>query len=287
MSNIVEIVERLSAYAREVKFVIRNSHDWKTVITLLKYTLLFHASNIRRDKAASNSPFSVIVRLASGRTAGIVIRPFAGDIFILFEVLMERCYHVPDAILAPEAVEVILDCGANIGLTALYFAARYPNARIFSIEPNEENFEILKRNTSAEPRIVPIRGAVVGRPRQFVRLTSHKPAWGNFISDNDEGHEVPAFTIEQILRDHNLPHVDLLKVDIEGEEKHVFGEGQFMRYVSHVIIELHGDYDFSGFSTDVARFNFQAIAPDNGSDFKMIMARPFNSIKFAPVLSPR
>jgi FkbM family methyltransferase len=267
--------QRLSFYLQEIQFVLRKSLDLQTLFSLLKYTALFHANNMVRGTRVGESSFPARLRLAS-RDVEIVIRPFAGDLFILFEVLMDRCYHISDAMLPPEDVRVILDCGANIGITALYFASRYPNSQIFSIEPNDGNFELLKRNAAAEPRIVPIRGAVVGRPRESVRLTSGEPAWGNFISEKGEGPEVPAFTIEQILSAHNLSRVDLLKVDIEGAEKCIFGDGRFMRQVGVVIVELHGDYDFGSFSRDVARWNFQAIAPDDGSEVKMIIARALN-----------
>jgi FkbM family methyltransferase len=256
-----------------MQFVARKSLDWKTLFNLLKYTALFHANNMIGGTRVGKSSFRARLRLATDCNAEIVIRPFAGDLFILFEVLMDGCYYISDAMLPPEEVRVILDCGANIGITALYFASRYPKARIFSIEPNDSNFELLKRNTAIEPRIVPIRGAVVGRPRKSVRLTSEKPAWGNFVTEQSEGPEVPAFTIEQILNAHNLAHVDLLKVDIEGAEKQVFGEGQFMHRIGVVIIELHGDYDFSSFSRDVATWNFEAAAPYHGSELKMITAR--------------
>jgi FkbM family methyltransferase len=197
-------------------------------------------------------------------------------------VLLGRCYHIPDAMLSPENVRVILDCGANVGITALYFASRYPNARIYSVEPNEKNFEMLKRNTAAEPRIVPIRGAVVGHSRTTVRLTMGKPAWGNFISEVDEGQEVPAFTIDQILEDNGLQCADLLKVDIEGAEKEVFANNQFMSQVGFVIVELHNDYRFDDFSRDVARLGFRAVAPKDQRDLKMIVAEPLGSVNVQP-----
>src|SRR5262249_17334544 len=153
-------------------------------LNLLNNTAWFHAANMLGMSRIGGSPFPIKIRLTSEFDAQIVIRPFAGDLFILFEVLMDHCYHIPRAILPTEKVRVVLDCGGNIGITALYFAARYPAANIFSIEPDEANFELLKRNTEAEPRIIAIRGAIVGRPRKSVQLTTGKPAWGNFITED-------------------------------------------------------------------------------------------------------
>ncbi len=259
-------------YLREVLFVLRNSLDWRACIVLLTNTVLFHVSNALSRPSSSKSSFSTRLRLGGSRTAEIVLRTFAGDIFVLFEVLLGRCYNIPDAILPPENVRVILDCGAKVGITALYFASRYPNARIFSIEPNDKNFALLKHNTAVEPRISPIHGAIVGRARNSVRLTTDKPAWGNFITEHAEGLEVPAFTIEQILELNDLSRIDLLKVDIEGAEKELFANSEFMRRVGFVVVELHDDYHIDNFSRDVARWGFRALVPQNRDEFKMIIA---------------
>jgi FkbM family methyltransferase len=203
----------------------------------------------------------------------VTLRRLTGDIFILFEILMDQCYNIPDLMLAPDKVHVIIDCGANIGITSLFLAGRYPNARIYSIEPNEENFELLKRNTANEPRIVPIHAAVVGDARKNARLSTGRPSWGNTITENDQGLEVLAFTVEQICQDHRLARVDLLKVDIEGAEKEMFANGSFLRVVDFIIIELH-NYSLEQFSQDLARWSFVALKPGAETNLKMICARP-------------
>ena len=267
------LAQTLSSYSRELLFILCNSVDWQSCVVLLKNTTLFHFRNALGRKSDSDLPFATRLRFGSDQTASISIRPFAGDLFILYEVLLHHCYHLPDALLPPENVRVILDCGANVGITALYFASRYPNARIFCIEPDDRNFELLKRNTAAEPRIVAIRGALVGCPREFVQFTTDRPAWGNFVTETEIGHRVPAFTVEQILDDNHLSQVDLLKVDIEGAEKEVFAKGEFLQRVGHIIIELHNDYGFDDFSKDVARWQFRALAPGGAQGVRMVSAR--------------
>jgi FkbM family methyltransferase len=176
--------------------------------------------------------------------------------------------------LAPDGVNVILDCGANIGLTSLFFASRYPKACIYSIEPNERNFELLKYNTADNPRIIPIHGAVVGHHCASVRLTTDRPSWANSITDHGGGIEVPAFTVDQIFDHHRLSRIDLLKVDIEGAEEEMFSNSEFLRRVGFVIIELHNDYDRARFSHAIASWSFRAEFPKAGSALKIIIARP-------------
>ena len=52
---------------------------------------------------------------------------------------------------------VIVDGGANIGLASIYFANRYPDAKIIAIEPEASNFSLLQRNVAAYPQITPIQ----------------------------------------------------------------------------------------------------------------------------------
>ena len=278
VSDIVgPVTARISSYAREVAFVLHNSCDWPTRFVFLKNIARFHASNIFGRPRDEELSFHIRLCLARDREVDIVVRTFSGDLFALFEVLMDRCYYLPKSVLPSEQVRVILDCGANIGMAALYFASRYPNARIYSLEPSLSNFELLVRNTAVEPRIVPIHGAVVGSPRAFVHFTTWERAWGNYVIEKEEGLKVPAVTIDQLLEHHGLSHVDLLKVDIEGGEKEVFANSQFISRVGLVMIELHNEYKFNQFAADIAPYSFHASTPYTHRDVKMVIARPLET----------
>src|SRR5262249_33761571 len=159
----------------------------------------------------------------------------------------------------------VFDCGANIGITSLFLAARYPNARIYSIEPDPGNFALLKRNVSQERRISPIYGALVGSPREQVYLTTDAPAWGNSIATTKIGVAVNALTIDEICQENGLTYIDLLKVDIEGAEKELFANGQFLKRVSCGIIELHNNYGPDALERDVIGWGFRVVEPrDSG-----------------------
>lgn len=41
---------------------------------------------------------------------------------------------------------LIIDCGANIGLSNLYFSTLYPNSKIISFEADPTIYEICKKN---------------------------------------------------------------------------------------------------------------------------------------------
>ena len=79
----------------------------------------------------------------------IYYRPGTSDPDVIYNVLLKPGkkaeYWVPDVV----DPEVILDIGSNIGISAVYFASRYPKAGVYSFEPMPENFTLLSKNISA------------------------------------------------------------------------------------------------------------------------------------------
>ena len=65
-----------------------------------------------------------------------------------------------DGMLAAGETPFIVDCGANIGLSALYFASHLPKAKIVGIEPARDNVELARRNTAPNPLIEIIEAGV-------------------------------------------------------------------------------------------------------------------------------
>jgi predicted O-methyltransferase YrrM len=56
--------------------------------------------------------------------------------------LKAKIYRFNSLITKP----LILDCGANVGVSVLYFKRLYPDAEIIAFEPDEDVFAILKQN---------------------------------------------------------------------------------------------------------------------------------------------
>ena len=66
---------------------------------------------------------------------------------------------------APAGRQLIIDAGANIGASSVFFAVTHPQATVLAIEPQEDNFELLVRNT----RHLPNRSADAKRPVRNAR----------------------------------------------------------------------------------------------------------------------
>src|SRR5690606_6701996 len=73
---------------------------------------------------------------------------FAGDFPTLIglyrEIFLDEIYRFSAACEAP----FIVDCGANIGMSVLYFKTLYPESRIVAFEPNPSAFALLEKNVA-------------------------------------------------------------------------------------------------------------------------------------------
>lgn len=139
----------------------------------------------------------------------------------------------------PEPPETIVDTGANIGLASIYFANRWPKAKIIAIEPDPENFEILRENVRHYRNIVPIQVAVW---KENTMLNLSDPGGGSWAMQTKTDHNghVAGVTMPFIMGVHSLDRIDLLKMDIEGAEKEVFeGHEEWIDRVGSIAIETH------------------------------------------------
>jgi FkbM family methyltransferase len=116
----------------------------------------------------------------------------------------------------------VIDIGANVGVFSLYAAYRQAR-RVFAYEPNTQAFACLVRNVREnhlEHIITPYPFAVAAVADQTVKFPIQASPF-NAIIDDDAHQEfewVKTITLERIVTDHALDHVELLKMDCEGAE---------------------------------------------------------------------
>jgi FkbM family methyltransferase len=251
-----EVIAKGKMYWHEVAFGWRATRTWADEYALLLKTIQFHIRNGFGGECDTASTVAIDLWIDRDRPTTLTLRPFAGDLFVLYEVLAFNAYHIAPSLLPTGNVRVIVDCGANIGITSLFLAARYPGATILSVEPHPENFALLRTNVAQVPRILPIHACVTGASRSAVRFTTDQAAWGNRIAADDGGVLVPAIIIEELCDQNGIK--DLLKLDIEGAEEQVLENGTFLARTEHIIVELHGQYGFQCFQRDIAPYGLVA-----------------------------
>jgi FkbM family methyltransferase len=185
--------------------------------------------------------------IANVRVPGIAhpvkLRIGTTDVSTFRQVLVGKQYEFDQ----PETANFIIDAGANIGLSALFFANRYPEAKIVAIEPEDSNYEMLCLNAKPYPGIKPVRAALWKENEDLFLFDKGHGNHGFQISGsgNDDGSRVgsvPGLTVDSILREAGEEKIDILKVDIEGAEREVFATpAEWIGRVGTVMVELHDE----------------------------------------------
>jgi FkbM family methyltransferase len=197
-----------------------------------------------REKFFSNSrAFEIVSKRADHP---LLCRPRTSDLKVFRQIFVDREYRCLDHV---DNVELIVDCGANVGYSAAYLLTKFPNAQLIAIEPDPDNFKILERNLARYgDRVRAIQSAVWSRP---VGLTldsetqGSEMEWGRKVRPVVDGEKptLNAIDIGSVLADSCHDSISILKVDIEGAEMSVFGENyeRWLPRVDNIVIELHGD----------------------------------------------
>jgi len=183
-------------------------------------------------------------RLIQTRVPGIatklLVRRNEADIRVLWQIFGNRECDVP----LPEPPEFIIDGGAYVGYSAVFYANKYPNARILAVEPEGENCRLLRENCRNYPTISIVQGGLWSSNR-YLKIENpdvKSCAFQLCEAPAAEPDVVEGITIPELLRRSGAHRIDLLKLDIEGAEKEIFapGECDWMDHVRAMVVETHG-----------------------------------------------
>lgn len=134
---------------------------------------------------------------------------------------------------------VILDVGANIGLSILYFKQLYPNCQITAFEPDDQVFSVLEHNIrSAHLSDVALVNKAVWSSETVLQFMSEGADGGRMVQIQQQA---PMLSVETVrLRDYLDQPVDFLKIDIEGAETEVLKDCcDLLHHVNCLFVEYH------------------------------------------------
>jgi FkbM family methyltransferase len=164
----------------------------------------------------------------------------------VFRYVFHNQYHLPPVTLTD--APVILDLGANIGLTIRHYQHLYPNARIIGYEMDTANFDMTQRNCQSLTQCTLVNTAVWKETGHIAYQSDTEEDAYHINTTLSQGSAVvtaPATSISDILKNNNLSRVDFIKMDIEGAEKDILEhpDRAWMQYVGSINMEIH-DTDF-------------------------------------------
>lgn len=209
-------------------------------------------------------PFHLFSREKIGRF--VLDYPSRSHFYSLFyEIFIDESYRVDGL----RSCKKIIDAGANIGVSVVYFASRYPQAQIVCFEPNPEALEYLKKNVEQNKITATIYpyalGAREGRTQFFVDADIRGASSSGvvkFLASKQRPIRELEVNVRTLSAFINEP-VDILKIDIEGEETNVLlelVESKKINYIQNIFIEFHYDPIYLPQSLS----KFLAILEDSG-----------------------
>lgn len=145
---------------------------------------------------------------------------------------------------------LIIDCGANIWVTSLFFDFLYPWAEIHTFEPNPEIFGYLKNNTKNNNNIHNHQLAVSDQKWELDFYITTNNAWDTLASLHDSRNQLAPECIkaqvvllsEFIQQELQGRTVDCIKFNIEWSEDRVISDlanNNCLQYIDHMIFEYH------------------------------------------------
>jgi FkbM family methyltransferase len=146
-----------------------------------------------------------------------------------------------EKMLAEGKVPVVLDCGANIGLSAYWFAVELPEALVIAVEPDADNVKLAVRNTKFCTNVKLVQAAVASQDCRLTLTNTHMGA-DAFRTITDSEGELVGYSIASLVNmaGGELENLLLAKVDIEGFEHELFSANtDWVDHSQALVVETH------------------------------------------------
>lgn len=199
---------------------------------------------------------TIVLVSKEGRQALVRVRNGTPDWMTFDQIFVDEDYDLRplarfnelrgryDSMISKGETPLIIDLGANVGFSAVYFHLTWPGAKVIAVEPDLGNLEQLKKNVSGIDEIDVVSGAIASRSGEL--QIQDGSADGNAVRivklGEGRGDVVRAITVPDILQgfDGQRGRPFIVKVDIEGAEADLFScNTDWMDSVPLLMVELH------------------------------------------------
>lgn len=134
---------------------------------------------------------------------------------------------------------LIVDCGANTGVSAAYFSRTYPTATIIAFEPDPRIHDLLVENLTRQQawNVVCRRQAIWFAETELTFRSDGNDGGRIDAGSENDADVVSTFRLKTLLQDND---VDFLKMDIEGAEVDVLADCcEDLNRVQNLFVEFH------------------------------------------------
>jgi len=123
-----------------------------------------------------------------------------------------------------DKISFIIDAGANIGDETTRFRYFHPNATIIAIEPDKKNFQLLEKNTHYHPKTICLNKGLWSKEchlKVTPGMTNESFKVTEIDNASEEDH-ISAVSISYLIKEFDIPEIDILQMDMEGAERQMF-----------------------------------------------------------------
>jgi FkbM family methyltransferase len=163
----------------------------------------------------------------------------ASFLFMRKEIFEQQIYRFTSKTPSPR----IIDGGANIGLSIIYFKELYPNSIITAFEPDSSVFKVLENNVrNFDLANVTLVQKALWKEERVLEFMAEGADGGRVVEIENS---MPVIKVDAIrLRSYLEEHIDFLKLDIEGAETEVIEDCQdLLKNVDNLFVEYHSFVD--------------------------------------------
>jgi len=206
--------------------------DHLTISSQLRY-LLWRATGTQDN---------ITVRLKSDQTL-IIRKPPTKDIDIAYEIFVPDIYQCPKE-LDVKDVRKIVDVGANVGYSCIYWLHHFPDSRVIAFEPHPDHVRQinlhLQINDVADR--VTLLASAAGTQAGKMFLTDMGPESALLAASSNNTILVP---VVDWFTEIGEEQIDLLKIDIEGSEYPLLADTRFESLkIKTCVLEWHNTSDY-------------------------------------------
>ena len=186
-----------------------------------------------------------------GRGRPVVIRMKAGPRFelrlsdttnndygVAYEIFVHGYYKYPGKVPSDD-VKLVIDMGANVGYSVLYFLHQYSSCRIIAFEPHPVHAAQVLRNLELDGTRsrVDLYPKAAGASQRMMRLTDCKSSAR--LTEHDAANSFPVEVVD-VFPVLSGRRIDILKMDMEGGEYEILGDPRFSTLdIGAVVMEWH------------------------------------------------
>jgi FkbM family methyltransferase len=246
----------------------------------------------------------------------------------LYRDIFEKEIYCRHGISLSEA-EVVFDVGANIGLFSLFVSQRCPQARIYAFEPAPPLFEILQKNVKRCGATVELFNCGLAAAAATAELTFYpsSSAMSSFHADLEEEKQAlrtvmvnqlrggepgmeevmkhaddllderlrsstfvcPLRPLSDIIREHAIQRIDLLKIDVQKCELEVIQgiDDEHWPLIRQIVLELHNtEGQYRGLRKTLEEHGFHVFAEQETAYEHSVMLNVFASRARQDVVTP-